>query len=157
MCSPPKNVQNHLPELVPFNPYCIYTLTFLICLHFWIIGNVLLQNLTLLLTTMVIWLVEFSREGSKIRNVFCQKLLPSKEIFWIDIVSSSQKMPKSDFQSQLSMSTINRIFLFSFFIQEYQFSSTFFVKRGFLITSIFSKMMPNFWPQFLTTRYNVFS
>ena len=26
-----------------------------------------------------------------------------------------------------------------------------------MITSIFSKMMPNFWPQFLTTRHNEFS
>ena len=37
-----------------------------------------------------------------------------------------QKVPKFDFQSQFSMSKIIRIFL-SFFIEKYQFRSTFFV------------------------------
>ena len=37
------------------------------------------------------------------------------------------KVPKFDFQSQFSMSKIIRIFLNFFFIEEYQFRSTFFV------------------------------
>ena len=42
-------------------------------------------------------------------------------------------MPKFDFQSQFSMSKIIRIFLNSFFIEEYQSRSTFFDIVNFLI------------------------
>ena len=43
------------------------------------------------------------------------------------LMASCQKLPKFDFQSQFSMSKIIRIFLNLFFIEEYQFRSTFFV------------------------------
>ena len=55
---------------------------------------------------------------------------------------SCQKVPKFDFQSQFSMSKIIWIFLNLFFIEEYQFRSTFFFKT--LHCSI-TKMMPYFW------------
>jgi hypothetical protein len=38
-----------------------------------------------------------------------------------------QKVPKSDFQSQFSMSKIIQTFLIFFFIEEYQFRRRFFV------------------------------
>ena len=38
-----------------------------------------------------------------------------------------QKVPKSDFQSQLSMSKIIQIFLIFFFIEEYHFRGRFFI------------------------------
>ena len=64
-------------------------------------------------------------------------------------MASCQKVPKFDFQSQFSMSKIIRIFLNFFFIEEYQFRSTFFVIDIFLIKSILNhfitKMMPYFW------------
>ena len=34
-------------------------------------------------SSMVIWVVEFSREGYKIRNIFGQKLISSKDFFVI--------------------------------------------------------------------------
>ena len=42
-------------------------------------------------------------------------------------MASCQKVPKFDFQSQISMSKIIRIFLNFFFIEEYQFRGMFFV------------------------------
>ena len=50
-----------------------------------------------------------------------------------------QKVPKFDFQSQFSTSKIIGIFLIFFFIEEYQFRSTFFVIDIF-ITSIFKSL-----------------
>ena len=44
---------------------------------------------------MVIWVVEFSREGFKIRKMFVQKIKIFKEnccILWIDIVASNQEL-----------------------------------------------------------------
>ena len=44
---------------------------------------------------IVIWVVEFSREGFKIRKMFVQKIKIFKEnccILWIDIVASHQKL-----------------------------------------------------------------
>ena len=60
---------------------------------------------------MAILVVEFSRDGYKIR------------ILRIGVFGRCQKVPKSDFQSQFSTSKIIQIFLF-FFIE---FRSTFFV------------------------------
>ena len=60
-----------------------------------------------------------------------------------------QKMPIFDFQSEFSMSKIIRIFLIKNFIEEYQFSHTFFVKRIFcwlqFLNHFITKMTPNFW------------
>ena len=42
-------------------------------------------------------------------------------------MASCQQVPKFDFQTQFSMSKIIRIFLISFFIEEYQFRGMFFV------------------------------
>ena len=52
---------------------------------------------------------------------------------------SWQKMPISDFQSDFSMSKIIRIFLNSFFIEEYQFRGMFFV------IDIFCQLILDFW------------
>ena len=47
-----------------------------------------------------------------------------------------QNVPKSYFQSQFSMSKINRFFFNFFFIEEYQFRRPFFVERKKILTSI---------------------
>ena len=59
------------------------------------------------------------------KNQHTQRKLLNFE-FWIN-GELCQKVPKFDIQSQFSMSKIIRIFLNSFFIEEYQFRSTFFV------------------------------
>ena len=46
--------------------------------------------------------------------------------FDFGLMVSCQKVPKFDFHSQFSTSKIIQIFLISFFIEGYQFSSTFF-------------------------------
>ena len=46
-------------------------------------------------------------------------------------VNGCQKVPKFDFQSQFFMSKVIRIFLNFFFIEEYQFRSTFFDNINF--------------------------
>ena len=61
-----------------------------------------------------------------------------------------QKVPKSYFQSQFSMSKIDGIFSKKKFIYEYQFRRPFFVKNIFFSnfnfwTNLFSKIMSNFW------------
>ena len=61
---------------------------------------------------------------------------------YTDVQMGRQKVPKSDFQSQFSMSKIIRIFLIFFFIEEYQFRRRFFViiiflKLQFLNHSVF--------------------
>ena len=61
-----------------------------------------------------------------------------------------QKVPKSYFQSQFSVSKINRIFSKIKIIWEYQFRRPFFVKKNIFSnfnfwTTLFSKIMPNFW------------
>ena len=83
---------------------------------------------------MAMKVVEFSREGYKIREIFGLKSMSSKEnyhVLWIEIVASCQKVTKSDFQSQFSKSKIKRFFLILFHIWEYQFRSTFFVNDIF--------------------------
>ena len=49
------------------------------------------------------------------------------DLTFADVHMGRQKVPKSDFQSQFSMSKIIRIFLIFFFIEEYQFRRRFFV------------------------------
>ena len=72
---------------------------------------------------------------------FCQKINISKGNYWtlrIGVVGWCQKLfltGKFDFQSQKS----SKSFSF-FFIEEYQFSSTFFCFWHFLITSIFKSL-----------------
>ena len=66
-----------------------------------------------------------------------------------DVHMSRQKVPKSDFQSQFSMSKIIRIFLIFFSLKNIS------LEEGFLLlsffenfnfwTTLFSKMVPNFW------------
>ena len=85
-------------------------------------------------------------------KVFAQKSTVFKWnccILWIDIVPGPQKVPKLYFQSQFSMSKINRNFSKKKFIKEYQFRRTFFVKKFFsrlnFWTSLLSRFFPNFW------------
>ena len=58
------------------------------------------------------------------KNQHTQRKLLNFE-FWI--IGELSQMPKFDFQSQFSMSKIIQIFLNFFFIEEYQFRSTFFL------------------------------
>ena len=81
------------------------------------------------LSGMAILVVEFSNGGYKIRKIFAEEstYLPKENYvlnfeFWIN-----GELSKSAFQSQFFMSKIIRIFLNFFFIEKYQFRSTFFV------------------------------
>ena len=49
------------------------------------------------------------------------------DLSFTDVHKCRQKVPKSDFQSQFSMSKIIWIFPKKFFVEQYQFRSTFFV------------------------------
>ena len=71
--------------------------------------------------------------------IFCQINIRSK--------TSDQNRPISDFQSQFSRSKIIQIFLYSFFIEEYQFRGMFFVFDIYrkLQFSKFTKLMLMFW------------
>ena len=76
---------------------------------------------------------------------------------YTDVQMGRQKVPKSDFQSQFSMSKIIWIFLNVFSIEDLQFS----LEEGFLLlsffenfnfwTTLFSKMVPNFWRSLWTS------
>ena len=50
---------------------------------------------------MIIWVVEFSREGHKIRKMDKNKY-SQKKLFYFCELASCQKRPNSDFQSQFS-------------------------------------------------------
>ena len=58
---------------------------------------------------MIIWVVEFSREGHKIRKMDKNKY-SQKKLFYFCELASCQKRPNSDFQSQFSMSKKKKIF-----------------------------------------------
>ena len=78
---------------------------------------------------MVIRVVEFLAGGTKMER-FLPKINILKGKYWIlriGVMGRCQKEPKFDFQSQFSMSKIIRIFLISFFIEEYQFRGMIFV------------------------------
>ena len=103
------------------------------------------------LSIMVMWVVEFSREEHKIKNIFCQKsnVLERKYcILLIDVVGRWQKEPKLDFQSQFSLSKIIRIF-------RKNLANNMNLGAPFLLltlsdnfnfwSTLFSKMMLNFW------------
>ena len=66
--------------------------------------------------------------------ILAKKSVKEKYFFdltFTDVHMGCQKVPKSDFQSQFSMSKNVRIFLKKNFIEEYQFRTTFFVKYIF--------------------------
>ena len=78
---------------------------------------------------MVIWVVKFLKEGEKFRKVFLLKINIQKGNYCIlrtDVVTGSQKLQKSDFQNQFSMSKMMGLFPKKNFIKEYHFRSTFF-------------------------------
>ena len=52
---------------------------------------------------MEIWVVKLSREGDKVRHIFGKG---KNFTFKINVVTSCQKVQKSDFQSQLSLSKL---------------------------------------------------
>ena len=58
--------------------------------------------------------------------------------------NSRQKVPKSDFQSQFSMSKIIRIFLKKNFVEKYQFRGTFFVSTDFVYHQNWTTFVPKF-------------
>ena len=96
--------------------------------------------------------VEFHDRALSIGKVFGQESTVVKwnyQILSLYLVTVCQKVPILDFQSEFSMSKIIRIFLKTFFIEEYQFKRTFFVKSIFcwlqFQNHIITKMTPNFW------------
>ena len=94
--------------------------------------------------------MEFQVRGYKIRMIFAKG---NHWIFRIVLVGRCQNIPKFDFQSQFSISKLIRIFPFSFFIEKFQFRSTFVVIDFFLVTfknHSITKMMPNFWQLAMT-------
>jgi len=83
---------------------------------------------------------------------FSKKISKRKIIFWFDFhrcSHGSSKVPKSDFQSQFSKSKIIRIVQIFFSLKNIS------LEEGFLLlsffenfnfwTTLFSKMVPNFW------------
>ena len=66
-----------------------------------------------------------------------------------DVHTSHQKVPKSDFQSQFSMSKIIRIFLIIFSLKNISLEEGFvllsYIKNFNFWTTLFFKMVPNFW------------
>ena len=89
------------------------------------------------LSMHIVFPVSFTSYGNRGRRVFkrgiqnwkdfCLKINMLNGNYWIFRVGvSNGEVQKFDFQSQFSMSKIIRIFLI-FFIEEYQFRSTFFV------------------------------
>ena len=107
--------------------------------------------------------VEFSREGYKIRKVFGKKSTVFKwnyQILKIWVMGSCQKVPKFDFQSQFSMSKIIRIFL-NFFHRRISNKEHICCYWHFLIKSIFKcllKWCPIFdsWPLNQFSKFNNF-
>ena len=85
--------------------------------------------------------LDFSKKICKIKMIFC--------LTFTDVHRGRQKVPKSDFQSQFSMSKIIQIFLIFFSLKNIS------LEEGFLLlsffenfnfwTTLFSKMVPNFW------------
>ena len=62
---------------------------------------------------MIIWVVEFSREGHKIRKMDKNKY-SQKKLFYFCELASCQKRPNSDFQSQFSTSKKKKKKIISF-------------------------------------------
>ena len=82
--------------------------------------------------------VEFPREGYKIRKVFLLQINIPKGNYcslWTDVAASHQKVQKPDFQSQFSMSKMMRIFP-NFSSKNINLSAHFLLLT-FLTTSIF--------------------
>ena len=87
-------------------------------------------RLSMVFAIMVIRVVKFSSGGYKIRKIFYLRINIPKGNYWtlsFGLMASCQKVPKFDFQSQLSMSKMIKIFFNFFFIEGYQFRSTLFV------------------------------
>ena len=95
------------------------------------------------LLSRVILVVKFSRKGYKIRKVFGYKSIFQEGnycILWADEAASYQKVQKSDFPSQFSMSKKNAKFSKKKFIEKYHFRCTFFCYWHFVTTSVFKTL-----------------
>ena len=106
--------------------------------------------------------VEFHDRALSIGKVFGQESTVVKwnyQILSLHLVTVRQKVPILDFQSEFSMSKIIRIFLKKFFIEEYQFKGTFFVKSIFcwlqFLNHFITKMTPNFWQTVTWWRHKI--
>ena len=90
--------------------------------------KVVLHPFRYIADVMVIPAMEFQVQGYKI----IESVLPNNQhtqrqsLLW-----GVKKVPKFDFQSQFSKSKIIRIFLYFFFIEEYQFRRTLYVIDSF--------------------------
>ena len=102
-----------------------------------------------LLCIMAIRVVEFSNRRYKIRNIFAEESIHSKEIIeflnWLlvesakELIGRCQKVLKFDFQSQFSMSKLSESFSILFSLKNIN-SGAFFCYWHFLITSIFKSL-----------------
>ena len=128
-----RNLGTESPKLKMLCASAMYVL--ITCFHeFWIFIFVIVFSKFFFsiknnIYIMAVPVVEFLREGYKIRKCFGSKLTVVKWNDWIlriGVMSRCQKGPKFDFKSQFSISKIIGIFLI-FFIEEYEFRSTFFV------------------------------
>ena len=99
------------------------------------LSSIVSTFLKFLMVVMTIPVVEFSREGYKIRKVFDLK---SNVVKW-----NYQICQNLTFKVNFLMSKIIEIFLIVF-IEKYKLRTTFLDNIIFWIT-LFSKMMPNFW------------
>ena len=86
-------------------------------------------------SSLLVWpqwwsFADVSQQGLYFRKKSVKKW-KNFDLTFTDVHMDRQKVPKSDFQSQFSMSKNVRIFLKKNFIEEYQFRSIFIVKTMF--------------------------
>ena len=87
-------------------------------------------------------------EISQITKACHRQTYQNSKISW-------QKLPISDFQSEFSMSKSVRIFLIFYFIEEYQFRSTYFVIGFFWKLQFLKHFIKWIWANFLTADFGV--
>ena len=116
------------------------------------ISKISFEKFIMTLFSRWVSVVEFHDWAFGIGKVFCQESTVIKwnyQTLGLHQVTVCQKLPILDFQSEFSMSKINRIFIKKNFIEEYQFRCTFFVKSIFcwlqFSNHFITKMTPNFW------------
>ena len=88
---------------------------------------------------------DMSQQGSDFRKKISKIII----FFWFDFHRCCQKVPESDFQSQFSTSKIIRIFLIFFSLKNISLGACFlflsFFENFNFWTTLFTKMVPNFW------------
>ena len=90
--------------------------------------------------------------------ILTKKSVKEKHFFYLtftDVHMGRRKVPKSDFQSHFSMSKIIRIFLIFFSLKNISLEESFLLLSFFenfnFWTTLFFKMVPNFWQSVWTS------